>query len=76
MTPWLASFSFSAPPFRRRAREDDSIKAVVLRIDSGGGSALASDLISREVRRATKQENIDVEEGARKTNNDAYVSLD
>jgi len=32
-----------------KAREDASIKAVVLRIDSPGGSALASDLIWREV---------------------------
>ncbi|HWO08490.1 MAG TPA: S49 family peptidase, partial [Polyangiaceae bacterium] len=29
----------------RRLREDDAVKAVVLRIDSPGGSALASDLI-------------------------------
>jgi protease-4 len=29
----------------RRLREDDDVKAVVLRIDSPGGSALASDLI-------------------------------
>lgn len=33
----------------RRARDDSEIKAVVLRIDSGGGSALASDLIAHEV---------------------------
>jgi protease-4 len=33
----------------RRAREDDSVKAIVLRIDSGGGSAAASELIRREV---------------------------
>jgi protease-4 len=33
----------------RRAREDDSIKAVVLRIDSPGGSVLASEQIYREV---------------------------
>ncbi len=32
----------------RRAREDDSVKAVVLRVDSGGGSAFASELIRRE----------------------------
>jgi protease-4 len=31
--------------------EDDSIKAVVLRVDSGGGSAVASDLIARAVER-------------------------
>jgi protease-4 len=33
----------------RRAREDDTIKAVVLRIDTGGGSGLASEIIRREV---------------------------
>ena len=33
----------------RKVRADDSIKAVVLRIDSPGGSAIASDLIWREV---------------------------
>ncbi len=33
----------------REAREDDDIKAVVLRINSPGGSALASDVIWREV---------------------------
>lgn len=35
----------------RQAREDDAVKAVVLRIDSGGGSALASEIIRREVLR-------------------------
>jgi len=33
------------------ARKDNSIKAVVLRIDSGGGSAFASELIRRELLR-------------------------
>jgi protease-4 len=33
----------------REAREDSTIKAVVLRINSPGGSALASDIIWREV---------------------------
>ena len=33
----------------RNAREDDKIKAVVLRVNSPGGSALASDVIWREV---------------------------
>jgi len=33
----------------RLAREDDDVKAIVLRIDSGGGSALASDVIWREL---------------------------
>lgn len=33
----------------RRAREDDRIKAVVLRVDSPGGSAFASERIRREL---------------------------
>jgi protease-4 len=34
-----------------RALEDDSVKAVVLRIDSGGGSAFASEVIAEEIRK-------------------------
>ena len=33
----------------RKAREDDSIKAVVLRVNSPGGSAFSSELIRREL---------------------------
>ena len=33
----------------RKARENDNIKAVVLRVDSPGGSSLVSDIIWREV---------------------------
>jgi len=32
-----------------QAREDENIKAVVVRVDSGGGSATASEVISREI---------------------------
>ena len=41
----------------RRAREDESVRAVVLRVDSPGGSAFASEVIRREcelVRQAGK----------------------
>lgn len=38
----------------RRARMDKSIKAIVLRVNSGGGSAAASELIWREVELAKK----------------------
>lgn len=41
----------------RQAREDDAVKAVVLRVDSPGGSATASEVIRRELdltRRAGK----------------------
>ncbi|HMB64448.1 MAG TPA: signal peptide peptidase SppA, partial [Eudoraea sp.] len=39
----------------RKAREDDDIKAIVFRVNSPGGSALASDIIWREVE-LTRQE--------------------
>jgi protease-4 len=32
----------------RRARQDDAVKAIVLRVDSPGGSAFASEIIRRE----------------------------
>jgi protease-4 len=35
----------------REARADDGVKALVLRVDSGGGSAFASDIILRELER-------------------------
>ena len=38
----------------RKAREDESVKAIVLRVNSPGGSALASDVIWREVELATR----------------------
>ncbi|MCC3158276.1 signal peptide peptidase SppA [Hymenobacter sp. 15J16-1T3B] len=38
----------------RKAREDKNVKAIVLRINSPGGSALASDVIYREVMLAKK----------------------
>lgn len=36
----------------RQARNDDSVKAIVLRVDSGGGSAFASEVIRRELEKA------------------------
>lgn len=39
----------------RKAREDDNIKAVVLRVNSPGGSALASDVIWKEVQLTAKE---------------------
>ncbi len=38
----------------RKARRDSSIKAIVLRVNSGGGSGLASDIIWREVKLAAE----------------------
>jgi protease-4 len=36
----------------RQARNNDTIKAIVLRVDSGGGSAFASEVIRRECEKA------------------------
>jgi protease-4 len=38
----------------KQAEEDDSVKAIVLRVDSPGGSALASDLIWKELKHCKK----------------------
>jgi len=39
----------------RKAREDEKVKAIVLRVNSPGGSSLASDVIWREVALAVKE---------------------
>jgi len=39
----------------RKAREDKNVKAIVLRVNSGGGSALASEVIWREVELASRE---------------------
>ncbi|GHF91743.1 signal peptide peptidase SppA [Thalassotalea marina] len=39
----------STASYLRQARLDDSVKAVVLRVDSPGGSAFASDVIRQEI---------------------------
>lgn len=39
----------------RKARQDQRIKAIVLRITTGGGSALASELIRQELAQAKKE---------------------
>lgn len=39
----------------RKARHDDDVKAIVLRVDSGGGSAFASEIIRRELALAREE---------------------
>jgi len=41
-------------PAMKRLREDGDVRAVVLRVDSPGGDALASDLVAEETRRLRK----------------------
>jgi len=40
----------------RKARLDNNVKAIVLRVNSGGGSALASDVIWREIQVARQED--------------------
>jgi protease-4 len=39
----------------KKAADDDNIKAIVIRINSGGGSALASDIMWREIKLAAEK---------------------
>ena len=39
----------------RAARQDSSVKAIILRVDSPGGSAVGSEIIRREVQLASKE---------------------
>jgi protease-4 len=48
----------------RELRQDDSVKAIVLRVNSPGGSASASEVILRELQLARKQKPVVVSMGA------------
>jgi protease IV len=41
----------------KKAREDKSVKGIILRVDSGGGSAFASDVINREIELCRQEKN-------------------
>jgi len=58
----------------RKLREDKDIKAVVLRVNSGGGSALASDIIWREVELTKKVKPITVSMGDYAASGGYYIA--
>ncbi|MFD2597472.1 signal peptide peptidase SppA [Sphingobacterium corticis] len=58
----------------RKLREDDKVKAIVLRVNSPGGSALASDLIWREVTLAKKVKPVVVSMGDYAASGGYYIS--
>jgi protease-4 len=58
----------------RNAAEDDSIKAVVLRVNSPGGSGSASDVIAREVENTVAQKPVIVSMGDYAASGGYYVS--
>jgi len=61
-------------PILQKAREDTDTKAVVFRVDSPGGSALASDLIWREVKLTAAKKPIIVSMGNLAASGGYYVS--
>ncbi len=66
-----------AGPFVRRMREladDDDVKAVVLRIDSPGGSALASDRMWHAVRRVAGRKPVVVSVGDMAASGGYYIA--
>lgn len=58
----------------KEAREDESVKAVVLRVNSPGGSALASDLIWREMTLLQQQKPVVVSMGEYAASGGYYIS--
>ncbi len=58
----------------RKARTDSSIKAIVLRVNSPGGSALASDVIWREMALAKKTKPVVVSMGDVAASGGYYIS--
>lgn len=58
----------------REARKDDDIKAIVFRVNSPGGSALASDMIWREVKLASKEKPVIVSMGNVAASGGYYIS--
>lgn len=60
----------------REARLDDDVKAIVLRVNSPGGDALASDVIWREVDLAKKNKPVVVSMGDYAASGGYYISCD
>ncbi len=58
----------------RKLRRDKDIKAIVLRVNSGGGSALASDVIWREVELIKKEKPIVVSMGDYAASGGYYIA--
>lgn len=58
----------------REARQDDAIKAIVFRVNSGGGSALASESIWRELTLAKKSKPVIVSMGDYAASGGYYIS--
>ena len=75
----FSSMSTITPAVLKKAfakvRTDDSVRAVVLRIDSPGGSALASDLIWREVMLTQREKPVVVSMGDVAASGGYYIAM-
>ena len=58
----------------RKARKDEKVKAIVLRVNSPGGSALASDVIWREMKLANEEKPVVVSMGDVAASGGYYIS--
>ena len=58
----------------KRLKKDNSVKAVVLRINSGGGSAVASDLIYREIINLKEEKPVIISMGNMVASGGYYIS--
>ncbi len=60
----------------RKAADDETVKAIVLRVNSPGGSALASEVIWHEVNRARQNKPVIVSMGRYAASGGYYISCD
>jgi len=58
----------------RKARNDENVKAIVLRVNSPGGSALASDMMAQEIKLCAKQKPTVVSMGNLAASGGYYIS--
>jgi protease-4 len=58
----------------RKLREDEKVKAIVFRVNSGGGSALASDIIAREVELTAKEKPVVISMGDYAASGGYYIA--
>ena len=59
----------------RKARDNDDVKAIVLRVDSPGGSALSSDIIWREIEMAKEKKPVVVSMGNLAASGGYYIAV-
>ena len=59
----------------KHAREDDSVKSVVFRVETGGGSSLAADVILREAMLTAKKKPLIVSMGTSAASGGYYASV-